>query len=382
MILQLTQIVLASMISPARACPFPANRNRGAHNARLAFSQELAIFAALEEVVAKTGKNRLGDSTFSGLAMDMTDYLILSTVVLALTVLGMYFRLRRLRQSRDRARRDLQQAHAFCAELRHGITPEWLVKNVELTEAFPELVDRTFGISRDCLASVLGGTVVGGTSTHEGWILGMLAKRASRMFEFGTCTGRTTYLWAVNSSPDARIATLTLHPSSVDKYCVSQNDDEGDINYALKESKFSEFYYTGTEVAHKVEQLFEDSKQFDESPYVGECDLIFVDGSHAYSYVISDTCKALRMLKPGGILLWHDYRGKATAGGVFRALNELSATLPLVRIADTSLVVYRSPAKTDRNHSNAAPSRINVPEFWSRTLPAMDALPANCADQN
>jgi predicted O-methyltransferase YrrM len=70
-------------------------------------------------------------------------------------------------------------------------------------------------------------------------------------------------------------------------------------------------------------------------------DLIFIDGSHAYSYVMSDTEKALKMLKKGGIVLWHDYRGTREAPDVFRALNELAEKLPIVHIAGTSLAAYR-----------------------------------------
>src|SRR4051812_466211 len=45
--------------------------------------------------------------------------------------------------------------------------------------------------------------IEGGTSDSEAWILGVLAKRAERLFEFGTCTGKTAYLWARNSPPNA-----------------------------------------------------------------------------------------------------------------------------------------------------------------------------------
>jgi hypothetical protein len=70
-------------------------------------------------------------------------------------------------------------------------------------------------------------------------------------------------------------------------------------------------------------------------------DLIFIDGSHAHSYVESDTKKALRMIKPGGIIFWHDYRGSNRAPGVFETLNAFSKTLKLVHIAGTSLVAYK-----------------------------------------
>ena len=92
-----------------------------------------------------------------------------------------------------------------------------------------------------------------------------------------------------------------------------------------------------------MEQLFGDSKALDITPWAGKCDLVFVDGSHAYSYVVSDTAKALELVRPGGLVLWHDYLGPRHSPGVYRALNELAATLPLVRISGTALAAYRKP---------------------------------------
>jgi hypothetical protein len=195
-------------------------------------------------------------------------------------------------------------------------------------------------------AVVLGGTAAsGGTSDREAWILAVLAKRAHRLFEFGTCAGYTTYVWARNSPADAEIATLTLPPDSEALYQAAAGDSRKAAVSALHESRFTQFRYSGTPLEAKVHQLFGDSKVFDETPYLGSCDLIFVDGSHAYSYVRSDTAKALRMIKPGGVILWHDYQGPSgSTSGVYRYLNELSQSLPLVHLRGTTLIAYRAPA--------------------------------------
>lgn len=185
--------------------------------------------------------------------------------------------------------------------------------------------------------------MVGVTSDYESWILAVLARKASRMFEFGTCTGRTAYLWARNSPPEARVHTLTLDPRHPEAYRANANDDPQDEADALRETLFQSFVYTGTDVEHKIVQLYGDSKEFNEVPFAGSCDLIFVDGSHARSYVESDSAKALRMVKPGGLILWHDYRGPGRSRGVFQALNALSQRLPLVQIEGTALVAYRAP---------------------------------------
>jgi predicted O-methyltransferase YrrM len=187
--------------------------------------------------------------------------------------------------------------------------------------------------------------VQGSTSDAEAWILAVLAKNAKCLFEFGTCTGRTAYLWARNSPPEARVITLTLAPDALNEYRHDAADDPSDTASALSESAYTRFYYSGTPEAAKIDQLFGDSKMLDISRWEGECDLVFVDGSHAYSYVKSDSQKALTLVRPGGLVLWHDYAGEEHSPGVYRALNELREQLPLVRIPETMLVAYRCPEK-------------------------------------
>ncbi|HKG91383.1 MAG TPA: class I SAM-dependent methyltransferase [Gemmatimonadaceae bacterium] len=183
--------------------------------------------------------------------------------------------------------------------------------------------------------------VVGGTSDFEGWVLAVFAKGAKLMFEIGTCAGKTTYLWARNLPPDGKVVTLTLPPDQTETYQHSSGDNREAARRATEESSFTRFLYNGTDVEHKVVQLYGDSKTFDETPYIGQCDVVFVDGSHAYSYVVSDGEKALRMVKPGGVVLWHDYTGLVP--DVVRALDELSKRLPLVRLTGTTIVAHRRP---------------------------------------
>ena len=54
---------------------------------------------------------------------------------------------------------------------------------------------------------------------------------------------------------------------------------------------------------------------------------MFVDGSHSYEYVLSDTEAAWKMVKPGGLILWHDYDSRWWPG-VTRALNQLQGRDP------------------------------------------------------
>lgn len=236
---------------------------------------------------------------------------------------------------RDRARR--KQRNVFS---------RWPIRRVGIQELDPVFRAGPLGPTLDTEVHLVTGVellpIVGGTSDVEAWILAVLAKRARLMFEFGTASGRTSYLWARNSSPDARVVTLTLRDGEVSAYRHEVGDTDADLRNALDESRFSTFYYSNTPVASKITQLYGDSKSFDERPWEGQCDLVFVDGSHARSYVDSDSRKALRLARPGGLILWHDYRGPVLPG-VYETLNALARDLPLVHIGGTSLVAYRKP---------------------------------------
>lgn len=215
-----------------------------------------------------------------------------------------------------------------------------------LAKVDPRFAPGVFGTRRETEVVLIGGSAYCGTDTYEAWILAVLAQGTRRLFEFGTCTGRTAYTWARNSPPDAKITTLTLSPEQRQAYQESARDRPTDTQIALRESCFLSFYYSGTEVEPKIEQLFGDSKELDETPYLGQIDVVFVDGSHAYSYVASDTAKALRMVRPGGLVLWHDYVDPWHVRGVFQFLNELSVELPLRLIEGTTLVYYRAPEES------------------------------------
>jgi hypothetical protein len=233
----------------------------------------------------------------------------------------------------------------YLQRRRRMMRVRWPIATVPLSDIDPVFEPTELGPTLDTEVAFVGRgplVVPGGTSDAEAWVLATAAKKARQIFEFGTCTGKTTYLVARNSPADAVVTTLTLAPDQKDQYTKGSGDNRRNTRAALRESTLTSFLYSGTSVEPKVRQLFGDSKSFDESAYLNRCDLIFVDGSHAYSYVVSDSAKALKMIRPGGLILWHDYVGPEEEG-VFRALNELSVTLPLVHVEGTTFVAYRRP---------------------------------------
>ena len=92
--------------------------------------------------------------------------------------------------------------------------------------------------------------VIGMTSDLEAWILSMMAKISNNIFEFGTCSGKTSYLLALNSSENCKITTLTI--KSDEKIKMSQGESKSAYRNIFNESKYEEFMFTNTKEQKKL----------------------------------------------------------------------------------------------------------------------------------
>ena len=141
-----------------------------------------------------------------------------------------------------------------------------------------------------------------------------------RIFEIGTYTGSSTLEMAINTPDDTEILTLDLAPGEL-------------IGSAFHDSIYNS----------KIGQLYGNSLEFDYTPYEHSIDLVLVDANHSYECVSSDTEKAFSMLRPGGVIVWDDYRWLEEhfeCSGVTRFLNEFQAKRPLFSIAGTRFAIY------------------------------------------
>jgi predicted O-methyltransferase YrrM len=144
--------------------------------------------------------------------------------------------------------------------------------------------------------------------------------RPQRIFEFGTHTGSSTLVMAINSSNETEILTLDLEPSEM-------------IGSAYRDTNYSS----------KIRQLYGDSKTLDYAPYRGNVDFVFIDADHTYDGVKSDTEKAFGLLRPGGVIVWDDYRWlecHIEVVGVTLFLNEFQRSQPVFHLAGTRFAIY------------------------------------------
>lgn len=150
--------------------------------------------------------------------------------------------------------------------------------------------------------------------------------RPLQLFEIGTFNGRTTLHLALNAPDNALVTTVDL--------------GSGEFNFGADKRYFASTHvgscFQNTEVAKKIVQVLGDSHSLDFSACARSMDLVFIDGDHSYAGVMKDSELAFSLIRPGGVILWHDY---LMIGDVTRAISSLKKIHSLYRIADTSLVI-------------------------------------------
>ena len=109
--------------------------------------------------------------------------------------------------------------------------------------------------------------------------------------------------------------------------------------------------YRERSLGHRVCQIYCDTREWDTSAYPSDFfDSALIDGGHQPDVVVSDTRKALSVVRPGGMVLWHDFcpvpeiraRFSSAAGvtcGIESILPELSSHFSQLLWIDPSWIL-------------------------------------------
>jgi predicted O-methyltransferase YrrM len=157
--------------------------------------------------------------------------------------------------------------------------------------------------------------------------------RPRMVFEIGTFTGAASLIIAQQAGAGCAVYTLDV-PAGYGRLQlrgVALDPPESDADLIGER-------FRGTEYERQITQLYGDSATFDFTPYTGQMDLVFVDGSHSYEYVMNDTQRALKMLTPHGTIIWDDCSTQHP--GVAEALDRVGAALPIYRISKTRFALH------------------------------------------
>jgi hypothetical protein len=115
--------------------------------------------------------------------------------------------------------------------------------------------------------------------------------------EIGTSTGLGTSLMAGNA-PDSTIYTINIPPEEIISGAGGVH-----TTHALETEKIgSEYRKRG----HKnVKQIFANTLTW--QPDLSGVEVAFIDGCHDTDFVVNDTIKVLKTMKPGSFIMWHDF---------------------------------------------------------------------------
>lgn len=140
-----------------------------------------------------------------------------------------------------------------------------------------------------------------------------------RHLEFGTWLGNGA-LYCLEES-NATVWTINLYdgeyePSGRWAYHSPLSDVPDIPQWAMKKDNAVQtdsygfigrnFHEKG--LGHRVCQIYCDSRCWDNGNYPPDFfDTVLIDGGHTEDAVLSDTQKALQVLRSGGIIMWHDF---------------------------------------------------------------------------
>ena len=197
--------------------------------------------------------------------------------------------------------------------------------DMSFAELFPE-----YPLQEECVSSRSLDRHMWNVRLDEEIYLGLIIKaiQARRIFEIGTFNGATTRHMAETAGPDAQVFTLDLPEAEFDRTQTPDSFQGAGVGEKFRNSP----------VEQQITQLLGDSTHFDFSPYERSMDLVFVDAAHDYVHGVVDSRNALRLVRPGGVVVWHDFGWP----GLAQAIREATIGYPLARLSRTTLAVVRT----------------------------------------
>jgi predicted O-methyltransferase YrrM len=222
------------------------------------------------------------------------------------------------------------------------------IKTIRPRQIF-KLVEDKFPDTNIKLTITMPPSGIGSLLTLESSLLVALTKiiSAKRVFEIGTFNGNTTLLLANNTPRDAVITTMDLPPDEIEIFqedsldLLDANQNDQFLRQVFKNKGAFYINRAPAGVQAKIRIIHQNSHDFEPSKS-GLCatqDLIFVDGGHDLATIKNDTAKALEMLKPDGIIIWHDYLSKIhTEVEIY--LREFANDRKVLAIGSTMLCFY------------------------------------------
>jgi predicted O-methyltransferase YrrM len=204
-------------------------------------------------------------------------------------------------------------------------------------------------------------------------LMAMRSVDARRVLEIGTFDGNTTLNIAANLPAGGEVTTIDLPIEAPSELALAL---EKPRERNITDRSILGEQFRGRQCPGRIRQVLGDSAKLDFAALGKGFDLAFIDGCHAYNYVKSDTEKVLSVMRPGGVILWHDYammesvsRAVDEFGGRFASLCALEGTRIAVGIVKPD---YEKAAPFSRRLASvsddfALPALQDAGSGWSKT---------------
>ena len=165
-----------------------------------------------------------------------------------------------------------------------------------------------------------------------------VAVNAKKVFEFGTNTGQTT---AILAKYFEQVYTIDFYKEMGQFISPVQINEVPSIIDVGKYCKLP-----------NVVQLYGDTlsknTRLELMTLNHNFDIVIVDGGHDYLTCLNDSLLALVIVKPGGLIVWHDYKDANIGKDVMKAVNLVSGIIGnIYHIAKTWLAFYPVPEKKE-----------------------------------
>jgi predicted O-methyltransferase YrrM len=207
---------------------------------------------------------------------------------------------------------------------RHGRLPR-----VHLTQIFPGI--ETVNVN---LVNLYQRKIGLSTDAAEVMVLCAIEKfmGARNVVEIGTYDGNTTLNLAANLPEGGSVTTIDLPPNWDRKFLY----DVPGNHWNVTDRHRIGIQYQGTQYEGRIRQVLGDSAAVDWKELRPPFDMIFVDGCHFRDYVKADTENAIRNIRPGGVIVWHDY---GDIKDVSRVVDEAAKSITIQVVRGTRLAV-------------------------------------------
>jgi hypothetical protein len=194
------------------------------------------------------------------------------------------------------------------------------------------------------VAASFDGGMIGDSGTGKIAIVCGMAKAigARRILEVGTCGGFMTRHLAVNCGAESHVWTIDLPDGAAPTvYSLGEADQEV-VGQMARAGRVPGWYTVGAPEGDRITRVLCDSAAYDYRDVSTPLDFAFIDGSHSYEYVLTDSWNAISRLRAGGIIVWDDYLNFFP--GVLRAVGEIGDVVPVRAFRGSGLAAAVMPS--------------------------------------